>query len=76
MGGRGRREQRQLWLRVELMRAKQEVTKAATTIVDSAVVAGAAVVIVVLGLWVVRVAGLLLLGFGGGGSGRCGGFGN
>ena len=27
VGGRGRREQSQLWLRVELMRVKQEVTK-------------------------------------------------
>ena len=35
-----------------------------------------AVVIAVLGLWAVRVARLLLLGFGGGDGGRCGGCGN
>ena len=37
---------------------------------------GAKVVIVVMGLWAVRVVGLLLLVFGGGGGGRCGGCGN
>ena len=40
------------------------------------VAARAAMVIVVLGLWAVRVAGLLLLVFSGGGGGRCGGCGN